>query len=132
MAPEKLKLTLRERLKIEKLVENKLKKKLEKKITSDLYKKLSKNALQKSKSSTVYIATKFKEHAATAIIAALGFLIALAWKDLIVKVVKESIAISSLEKYPYIAELYSAIIITIIAIIGITIISRWVKKPEDK
>ena len=73
---------------------------------------------------------QFKQHATTAIIAALSFLIAISWKDLIVKVIKSSTKIELLEKYPYIAEFYTAIIITVIAIAGIAIVSKWATKPE--
>jgi len=72
----------------------------------------------------------FKGHASTAIIAALSFLIALSWKDLIVGIVKENIKIDALSKYPYLLELYSAFIITIVAIIGIAIVSRWANKEN--
>ena len=81
---------------------------------------------------TKYVQEKFKEHASTAIIAAFSFLIAISWKDFIVKLVKENLALTSLEKYPYLAELYSAVIVTILAIMGIAIVSNWAQKPEDK
>ena len=58
---------------------------------------------------------QFKDHASTAIIAALSFLIAFSWKDFIVKIIKENITLVALGKYPYLAELYAAIIITVIA-----------------
>jgi hypothetical protein len=81
---------------------------------------------------TRFLRSKFKEHASTAILAALGFLIALVWRDLIIKIVQESIAIESLSNYPYLAELYTAVIVTFIAIVAIALISRWAQKPEEK
>jgi uncharacterized protein YacL len=72
----------------------------------------------------------FKQHASTAIIAAFSFLIALSWKDLIVNLVTALTKPLTLEKYPYLADLYSAIIVTIIAIIGIGLVTKWAKKPE--
>jgi len=112
---------------------------LEKKLETKLHKRL----LRKSKAmtaatakrglrTTVFIGHKFRDHASTAMIAAFSFLIALAWKDFIVKLVRDNTKISLLEKYPYIAEFYTAIIITIIAIIGIILVSKWVKKEEKK
>jgi len=112
---------------------------IEKKIETKLYKRF----LRKSKAmttatakrglrTTVFIGHKFRDHASTAMIAAFSFLIALAWKDFIVKLVRDNTKISLLEKYPYIAELYTAIIITILAIIGIIFVSKWVKEEEKK
>jgi len=112
---------------------------LEKKIETKLYKRF----LRRSKAmttatakrglrTTVFIGHKFRDHASTAMIAAFSFLIALAWKDFIIKLVRDNTKISLLEKYPYIAELYTAVIITIIAIIGIILVSKWVKKEEKK
>jgi len=120
-------------------------KKIEKEVTKDVEKKLEKkfnlrfnkrlvSELRKQGGhihrGSTNVVSKFKEHASTAIIAALSFLIALSWKDFISKIIKGSIKISALEKYPYLADLYSAIIITLIAIVGIMIVSKWVKKKE--
>jgi len=112
---------------------------LEKKIEAKLHKRL----LRKSKAmtiatarrgfrTTVSIGSKFRDHASTAMIAAFSFLIALAWKDFIVILVRDNTTLALLEKYPYIAELYTAVIITILAIIGITFVSKWAKKEEKK
>jgi hypothetical protein len=81
---------------------------------------------------TQYLQDKFKEHASTAIIAAFSFLIAISWKDFIVKIVQETLKIEALEQYPYLTELYSAIIITIIAIIGIAMVSSWATKDTKE
>ena len=78
--------------------------------------------------STKYLHSQFRQHASTAMIAAFSFLIAIAWKDLIVSIVKDSTNIALLEKYPYLPNLVTAIIVTIIAVIGIALISRWAKK----
>lgn len=78
-----------------------------------------------------FLHDQFKDHSSTAIIAALSFLIALAWKDLVVKVVSETTKVELLEKYPYISELFSAIIITLIAIIGIALVSKWAQNPKS-
>lgn len=111
----------------EKQIERNIEKKIEKKVEARLHKKLTKRIHKHS----TFIASKFKEHASTAIIAAFSFLIAIVWKDLIVKVVRENIKLSSLEKYPYLAELYSAAIVTVIAIICITIIAHWATKEDN-
>lgn len=100
-------------------------KQIEKKIEEKLHKKL----LKKSKHSVVYLKSQFKQHVSTAIIAAFSFLIALAWKDVIIKIVQENIKPVTLEQYPYISELITGIIVTIIAVIGIAIVTNWAKKP---
>tara|TARA_Y100000310_G_scaffold326622_1_gene391770 strand:+ start:467 stop:754 length:288 start_codon:yes stop_codon:yes gene_type:complete len=95
-----------------------------------MVKKHIKRAASYSKTKANFLHSQFKDHASTAIIAALGFVIALAWKDLIVKIVGTLARAEMLEKYPYIAELYVAIVVTIIAIIGIIIIGKWAQKVE--
>ncbi|MAG25065.1 hypothetical protein CMI47_05740 [Candidatus Pacearchaeota archaeon] len=108
----------------------KLSKKDQQKIEKDVEKRLHKRLLSATKTKTVYVHNQFRDHASTALIAAFGFLIALAWRDLLSKVIKENIAISTLEKVPYIAELWSAFIITLVAILGIALVSRWANKKE--
>ncbi len=80
---------------------------------------------------TKHLRGEFKKHSSTAMIAALSFLIAISWKDLIVKLVQQNLKIEALETYPYLAELFTAVIVTMIAIIGIAIVSNWAQK-EDK
>lgn len=68
--------------------------------------------------------TKFKEQVSTAIITAFGLVVALAWKDVIVDfVTKINPAESNL--------IISAILVTVIAIIGISIVSKWAKTPSQ-
>jgi len=43
---------------------------------------------------------------------------------------KKKIKFSAIETYPYLTELYSALIVTIFAVIGIIIISTWATKKE--
>jgi len=111
---------------------SKISKKDQQKIEKEVKKKLHKRLLSATKSKTIFLKAKFREHTSTAMIAAFGFLIALVWRDLISAVVKGNTSITLLEKYPYAAELWSALIITIIAIIGIAFVSRWATKPEEK
>jgi len=95
-----------------------------------IIKEVSKKVSSKSIESTKYLGSQFKNHAATAVIAAFSLLIALSWRDFIVKIVEEATKTNLFAKYPYLSEFFTAIIITIIAIIGITIISKWAKNPE--
>jgi hypothetical protein len=101
-----------------------VKKEVSKQVEKEVKKRLSKRLWEKS---TVF-GSEFKKQTATAIIAAFGFLIALVWRDLISKAIKETTYIQSLEMYPYLAELYIALVVTVVAVIGIAIISKWAKK----
>jgi len=109
-----------------KSIEKKIEKEVEEKVEARLHKKLVKEIYKHSS----FVASKFKDHATTAIIAALSFVIAIAWKDLIVKFVREKIKFSAIETYPYLVELYSALIVTVFAVIGIIIISSWAMKKK--
>lgn len=76
------------------------------------------------------IGSEFKKQASTAMIAGLSLLVALAWKDLIFKLIENYTSLSLLEKYPFIADLYTAVLLTLIGVIGIMIISHWAKSPD--
>lgn len=110
----------------EKHLEQHVEKHLSKNLNKQLPKHLSNHLISKNE----FLSSQVKHHTTTAIIAAFSFLIALAWKDFLVKIVTALTAPITLEKYPYIADMYSAIIITIIAVLGIVIITKWAKKPE--
>ncbi len=74
---------------------------------------------------------EFKQQTGAAIIAAFGFLIALVWKDIIVNTVDTIINRLPSVKYAIISTLISAVIVTTVCVIGIILISRWARKPED-
>lgn len=99
---------------------------IEKHVEKHLDKQVTKHLLSKAE----FFRHQFKQHISTAIIAAFSFLIALAWKDLIVHAVTTLIKEDLLIKIPYISDLISAIVITLIAILGIFIVTKWAKKPE--
>jgi len=61
----------------------------------------------------------------TALIAAFGFLIALAWRDLITAYITQIESISPLQ-----GKLFSAIIVTIVGVIGIVLVSSILHKEE--
>jgi len=111
-------------------------KKVTKKLQKEekIHKRLTRNLFKQSKHIRKHsskIASKFRDHASTAIIAALSFLIAIAWKDLLVKFIKENVKVESLEKYPYLADLYTALIVTFIAVVMIILVANWVKKDSE-
>ena len=97
---------------------------------TEVKKEIKKALLHRAKKPLSVIHQEFKTQVSGAIIAAFGFVIALAWKDLIVKLLANLTKTDLLIKYPYLAQLYTALIITIFAVIGILLISRWAQKPE--
>ena len=88
---------------------------------------LSKHVISKAE----FLQQQFKQHTSTATIAAFSFLIALAWKDLIVNLVETIIKKDLLTQVPYLSDLITAIVITIIAIVGIAIVTRWANKTAS-
>jgi len=102
------------------------------KINTEVTKQLSKKfkLLDKSKQTVVFFHSEFKSQVSTALIAAFGFLIALAWRDFISKIVQENTQTVFFAQYPYLEQLISALIVTLIGVIGIALITRWAKKPE--
>ncbi len=71
-----------------------------------------------------------KKYTITAIVAGFGFLIALVWRDTIKEYVKILVTRLSISGNPALVSLYTAIITTLIAVIGIMIITKWGSKPE--
>jgi len=78
---------------------------------------------------SIKFSQEFKKQATIAIMAAFGFLIALVWRDLIQQNSEQLLTFFGLEKGSLFNDFLIAIIITAIAIIGITIISAF--KPSE-
>ncbi len=70
--------------------------------------------------------TDFKKSIMTALVAAFGFLISLAWRDVIVEAVDKITALTPLH-----GKIISATIITIISVIGILIITKIFSTKEE-
>jgi hypothetical protein len=89
---------------------------------------IHKKVLEKSHSHIKSISTEFKKQVSTAIMTAFGLVIALAWKDLITALIPSFSSAEMAAKYPYLIQLLGAIIITVVAVIGILIVAAWSKK----
>lgn len=87
---------------------------------------IKKESLQKAKRSTEKFKGEMKKAIVTAITAAFGFLIALAWKDVITEYVGLISRISPLN-----GKLISALIITAISVLGILLISKLSSSSEN-
>jgi len=105
--------------KTEKQLSKQEQKHIEKHVEKHVDKKISDQLLTK----TEFLSHLFKQHVSTAVIAAFSFLMALIWKDLIVHYIQKTFPGA-----PH--DLVSAVIVTIVAVIGILIISSWAKKPQ--
>lgn len=88
--------------------------------------------LQKTKHKTQKFFKEFRIQTATAIAAAFGFLIALAWRDAISDIVNKIIEKLGIASVAYLGKIIAAGIITILCIIGILLISRWGSKNKEK
>ena len=97
-------------------------------------KKLSKRKLIRQRTQIVRESTKTytrkiksdtKKAISTALIAAFGFVIALAWKDVIIEYVDTLTASSPLQ-----GKLIGALIVTFIAVIGILIVTRFLSEKK--
>jgi len=74
---------------------------------------------QKTKKSAKKFKNEFNKSINTAILAAFGFLVALVWKDVITEAVNKLTAFSPVQ-----GKLLSAIIITLVCVMGIMIIAK--------
>ncbi len=73
----------------------------------------------KAKESALKFKRELKKSIATALVAALGFLIALSWRDVITSWMEKISSFSPIK-----GNLVSAILVTIISVVGILIISK--------
>lgn len=84
----------------------------------------------------IYHAKTFKKevrnHIKTAILAAFGFIIALTWRDAIQEAVNSMVVKLGVEGSAYLYHIYTAIIITIVCVVGIILFSRWGGKEEKE
>ena len=88
--------------------------------------------IAKVKQSSAALRHEFKKQASTAIIAAFGLIIATAWKDVITSSIQSLLGPKITTASPGLAALISAVILTIIATIGILAISQWYQKSQPQ
>jgi len=86
-----------------------------------------KTARQKSKQAAYALKNETKKQTAVAITAAFGFLIALAWRDVIKAYTDKIITNLSFDFPESLALLYTALITTCLAVVGIILINRFNK-----
>lgn len=89
-------------------------------------------AKEKAKEKTLRFRKEFRKQATIAIIAAFGFLIALSWRDFISDTVNKIVSSLGVSDQLYLYKLLSAIIVTLLAILGIMIASKLKVEKEIK
>ena len=75
---------------------------------------------------------EFRNQSVIAIIAAFGFLIALSWRDFISDSINSLVTALGVSEKLYLYKLLSAVFITLIAILGIMIVSKLKIEGETK
>jgi len=82
----------------------------------------------RTKESAAQLRQETRKHVVTAVIAAFGFIIALVWKDVIQSYVNLIVQRLTLSGPEHLILFYTALITTIIAVIGIAIVNKWGNK----
>ena len=86
---------------------------------------------EKIKEAAERLKREVRKNVVTAITAAFGFMIAFVWRDAIKESIDKILAAIGLTTEAYFFRILSAILITIIAVIGIMFFSRWAEKKES-
>ena len=97
------------------------------KIKKEITKEINKVIPSEVRGHASSLREEFRKHVSTAIMTAFGLVIALVWKDVVTALIPSITAPSLLTKYPFLVQVYTAVIVTIVAVLGILIISKWAK-----
>lgn len=108
-----------------------LTKKQQQEVEEEVNKQLENRFKDKLSITTSSIRSEFRKQLSTALLAAFGLVIALSWQSVIKKFI-DSIPTKSetLANYPYLADLYTALIVTFLCAIAILIISTLSKTEK--
>lgn len=94
-------------------------------------KKQKRKIRQKTSSAVKRLSSETRKQTTTALVAAFAFLIALVWKEVIINYTNSIVAFFSIPGSQNFALLYTALLTTIIAVIGIILVNLWGKKEEN-
>jgi hypothetical protein len=108
----------------------KLTKKEKRAIEKELKRRLHHKIYLRTKSSAIRFKREVKKHIVTAVTAAFAFLIALSWRTPIKNSVDGLVDKLGLNKEAIYLEYFSAIIITIIAVLVIMLVSKWTSEEK--
>ncbi len=118
---------------IDKEVEKKVEqgvKEVEKAVKKEVEKSLHIKFYEGAKDSALRFKEEFKKQVVVAVSAALGFLIALSWRTPIQNSIDNLIELLGLKGSAIYLEFFSAILITLIAVLGLMWISKWNIKKD--
>jgi len=104
---------------------NKLKKELDKE------KEKTRFAVDLSLKSIKVFEQEARKQVMTAVMAAFGFLLALVWRDTIVNYASHIVDFFKFPAPEILGILYTTILTTFIAVVGIVVLSRWTPKKEE-
>lgn len=90
----------------------------------------TKRSFRYAKGSAAKFQKDFRKHAVTAISAALGFLVALSWREPLQGSVNYLISSFGLQGEAILFKFVSAFLITAVAVLGLTIATRWEVKED--
>ena len=105
-------------------------KKTSAKIEKEVQKKLRHILYERAKKHSGAFQREFKKHVIVAITAALGFLIALSWKEPILELAGLLISKLGMAEGAVYFKVVSAFIVTVIAVLALIIISKWAAEKE--
>jgi polyferredoxin len=92
----------------------------------EVIKEINKKLKEKVVSNAAELKNEFKKQTSTAIMAAFGLIIALSWKDVITDWVN---TLGFVKSYGL---LVTALVLTLVSVLGILLISKWAKTSEEK
>lgn len=95
-------------------------------------KKLTKTATEIARQAALNLGNETRKQVIIAVVAAFGFLIALVWRDTIQGFVEHLVLDLSFNGPPLLLTFYSALITTLIAVVGIILVTKWVKKQDEE
>ena len=84
----------------------------------------------RTRESAAKLQLEMRKHFTTAISAAFAFVIALVWRDAIKEIIDKIIITLNIPESTYYYSIIAAIVVTILCVLGITIVSRYSVKKE--
>lgn len=97
---------------------------------AEVKKEVDRRLLSRLKNGALSYKGEFRKQALTAIIAAFGLVIALSWQTVIKGFIDSIPKTGILLYHPYLTDLYTAVIVTLIGAAAIMLLSKWSQKAQ--
>jgi hypothetical protein len=98
---------------------------------AEVKKEVDKRLLNRLKEGVFSYRGEFRKQTLTAIIAAFGLVIALSWQTVIKGFIGSIPKSGILLYHPYLADLYTAIVVTVVSVAAILLLSHWSQKAQS-